>query len=151
RGVLWAGTSGGGVVRYSGGSFTSLRRTNGLADDFVTALAEDTEGNLWIGTPKGLCQLSDGKIPTFGKNEGFIADVNVAVAPSHKGGLWVASSEGCLYYDGGVQAFNSSNAGIGNQYVKCLLESKNGDVYLATGSMDVEVLSGGRVVARYPN
>jgi ligand-binding sensor domain-containing protein/signal transduction histidine kinase len=154
RGVLWGGTSGGGVVRYSGGSFTSLKRTNGLADDFVTALAEDTEGNLWIGTPNGLSQLSDVKIPTFGKTEGFIADVNVAVAASRKGGLWVASSEGCMYYDGGVggvQAFNMGNAGIGNQYIKCLVESKNGDVYLATGAMDVEVLSGGRVVAKYPN
>ncbi len=37
-------------IRCKDGSFTSLRRADGLASDFVMALAEDQEGSLWVGT-----------------------------------------------------------------------------------------------------
>ena len=32
-------------------------RENGLANDFITALCEDSEGSLWVGTREGLSQL----------------------------------------------------------------------------------------------
>lgn len=152
QGVVWAGTSGGGLVRYLNGVATQLRKTDGLADDFVSALAEDREGSLWIGTRNGLSQLSDVKIPTYGKAEGLTADVNVSVVASHKGGLWVATGVGFTYFDGGnqVQSYGAS-LGLGNAYIITLLEAKNGDIYLINGDMDVLVFSGGKIVARYPN
>ncbi len=149
QGAVWAGTSGGGLVRYLNGTAVPLGKTNGLTDDFVTALAEDNEGSVWIGTRNGLNQLSDVKIPTFGKTEGLTAEINLAVCASQNGGIWVAGGEGLTYFDGHARrcAFND---GFGNNYVKRVLEAKNGDLYLIN-RMDVEVLSGGKLVARYPN
>jgi signal transduction histidine kinase/streptogramin lyase len=174
HGVVWVGTSGGGLVRYRNGSTMQLRQTDGLADDFVFSITEDREGSLWIGTRNGLSQLSDVKIPTFGKTEGLTADVNTAVAPSRNGGLYVSSSAGLAHFDENAYChslssppnyftnftgsyFNkyigyySTDAGLSNPYVKNVYEARNGDLYLINGSLDVEILSGGKVVARYPN
>ncbi len=151
HGAIWVGTSGGGLARYLKDlTSTQFRQTDGLADDFVNALAEDKEGSLWIGTRNGLSQFSDVKIPTFGKTEGLTADVNISVAASHNGGLWVGTSEGINYFDGIPHPY-STGAGLKNKYVKGVFEARNGDVYLLNGSMDVEVFSGGKVVARYAN
>jgi ligand-binding sensor domain-containing protein/signal transduction histidine kinase len=150
QGVLWIGTSSGGLCRYFNGALSQLRKTDGLADDFVSALAEDNEGSLWVGTRNGLSQINDVKIPTFGKQEGFTADVDVGVYPSSKGGFWVATGEGFIYYDGYAHSY-SNNVGLANSYLLRVFEAKNGDLYLVNGSRDVEVFSDGKVVARYPN
>jgi ligand-binding sensor domain-containing protein/signal transduction histidine kinase len=151
EGAVWAGTSGGGLVRILNGTLTQFRKIDGLADDFVSALAEDKEGSLWVGTRNGLSQLSDVKIPTFGKTEGLTADVNVGVYASRKGGVWVGTGEGVTYFDGYAHPYASTNAGLRNAYVMQVYEAKNGDLYLINGSKDVEIFSGGKVVARYRN
>jgi len=69
-------------MRFAGGVYSQLTRSNGLADNFITALAEDREGSLWVGTLRGLNQISDVKIPTFGKSEDLPSQVNVAVSAS---------------------------------------------------------------------
>ena len=152
RGAVWIGTAGSGLVRFQGGVITQLRKAGGLVDDFVTALAEDTEGNLWIGTPNGLSQLSDVKIPTVGKAEGLAADLYVSVVASHKGGLWLATGGGFTYYDGptNIQVYPES-LGLGNGYIGTILEATNGDVYLVNGSREILIFSGEKIVARYPN
>jgi ligand-binding sensor domain-containing protein/signal transduction histidine kinase len=152
HGILWAGTTGSGLFRFQNDVATQFRKTDGLADDFVTALAEDKEGNLWVGTRNGLSQLSDVKIPIFGKTEGLTADVDVSVAPSRRGGIWVATSSGFTHFDGGtnIQVY-SSEVGLTNTYIITMLEAKNGDIYLINGDMEILVFSGGKIVARYPN
>jgi ligand-binding sensor domain-containing protein/signal transduction histidine kinase len=150
KGMLWAGTSGGGLIRFQNGIPVELRQKHGLADDFVTSLAEDDEGSLWVGTRNGLSQISDVKLPTFGKTEGLTADVNVAVAGSCSNGLWVATSEGFSYFDGIAHPF-TNQAALANPYITTVFEARNGDLYLMDGSMNLLVVSGGQVVATYPN
>ena len=151
-GALWVGTSGEGLVRYWKGTVTHLRKIDGLADDFITALAEDREDSLWVGTRSGLSQLSDIKIPTFGQAEGLPGEVKVSVSASSKGGIWVATSSGFTAFDGrtNIQSY-SGEVGLSNSYVMRTLEARDGNLYLITGARDVEVFSGGKIVAKYPN
>ena len=149
-GAIWAATSGGGLVRFWGEETTAFRKTDGLADDFVTALMEDAEASLWVGTRGGLSQLSPVKIPMFGKTEGLMADVNVDVTASQRGGLWIGTGDGFTYFDGWGHSY-SNDVGLANSYIKRLFEARNGDLYLINGSMDVEIFSGGKIVARHAN
>jgi ligand-binding sensor domain-containing protein/signal transduction histidine kinase len=150
HGAVWAGTSGGGLFRFSGETSTQFRKVDGLADDFVNALAEDEEGSLWVGTRAGLSQLSDVKIPTFGKGDGLTAEVNVAVSGSHTGGLWIATDQGFSHLDGSVVSYGT-NLGLSELYINGILEAKSGDVYLLNGRKDIQVFSSGQIVASYPN
>src|SRR5580692_11318456 len=56
-GALWIGTEGGGLVRYAGGQFRSWSTRDGLSNDFVRKIAEDTHGAIWAGTDNGLLRL----------------------------------------------------------------------------------------------
>jgi ligand-binding sensor domain-containing protein/signal transduction histidine kinase len=148
EGTLWIGTSGGGIARYVNGTITHFRRTDGLADDFVSALAEDNEGSLWVGTRNGLSQLNDVKIPTYGKTEG-LSELNIAVRPScsNSNAFWIATDEGFTFFDGSPHSV--TNAGFRNRYLVNVHEARNGDLYVINGSKDIEIFSNGKIVARH--
>lgn len=53
RGDLWFGAyiaRGGGVACFREGAVQSFNHDTGLADDYVTTLAEDVDGSIWVGT-----------------------------------------------------------------------------------------------------
>ena len=150
HGILWIGTTGDGLIRCKNGTFSSLRKSDGLASDFILALAEDYEGNLWVGTRDGMSQLTDVKFPTYSSADGIPNDNAVhSVSASPRGGLWVSTSIGALYFDHGVTRICSTNSGLAIPFVKRTLEAKNGDMFVLSGQNQIEVLSEGGVVARY--
>ena len=152
RGAVWAGADGEGLLRYWNGALAWLRKVDGLSDNAVRSLAEDREGNLWVGTRHGLNELSDIKIPTFGLGEGWPGELKTSVCVARDGGLWVTTSSGFLHSDGRTNvSWYSADVGLSNSYVTRALEGRDGNVYLATGARDIEVFAGGKIVARYPN
>lgn len=55
-GNLWFGTTGEGVYRYDGKTFTNFTEKDGLSSNTVCSVLEDKIGNLWFGTTAGLCR-----------------------------------------------------------------------------------------------
>jgi ligand-binding sensor domain-containing protein/signal transduction histidine kinase len=151
RGVLWIGTSGRGLVRRFHDRDETFQRQDGLTDDFVTALAEDREGSIWVGTRDGLNQFTDVKFPTYSMTSGVAGREVLSVSASRKGGVWVTMETGLAYFDGTNATDYSAGAGFQTPYLKQSLETRNGDLYLINGNMDVEIFSDGKVVARHPN
>lgn len=61
-GAVWAGTEGGGLVRWSGGVATRFTTREGLPDDRVVGVATGPEGDLWVSTASGLARLHSGTL-----------------------------------------------------------------------------------------
>ncbi|MDE2814209.1 MAG: hypothetical protein OXM01_14350, partial [Gemmatimonadota bacterium] len=61
QGCLWIGTSGGGVLKYDGRGFQSIRLGKSTLENIVEAILRDSRGRLWFGTRAGLIayQLGD--------------------------------------------------------------------------------------------
>lgn len=58
RGFIWVGTRIGlNVFNRKTGKFKRFSTNDGLPDHTISNIAEDRNGNLWLTTPKGLCQL----------------------------------------------------------------------------------------------
>jgi ligand-binding sensor domain-containing protein/signal transduction histidine kinase len=148
HGTVWIGTAGQGLERYRKGGYTALRKTDGLASDYVNALAEDTEGSLWVGTRGGLSQLTDVKFRTYPAAQNPAVREALAVGASRKGGIWVGSSGGLTYFDRWPRTYGVE-AGLSNTYIKRVFEASNGDVYLVSGNKSLVVFSGERAVATY--
>jgi len=148
NGIVWIGTSGQGLACYRNGAYSFLRKTNGLANDYVRCLAEDREGSLWVGTREGFSQLTDVKFPTQPASEFPNAQDALAVGASHKGGIWVGSTAGLTYYDGKPKTYGVE-AGLVNPYTKRVFEAANGDVYLVIGLKSLVIFSEGKVVTNY--
>ncbi len=151
HGILWAGTSKMGLVRIENDEITVLRKADGLGSDSITSLFEDREGSLWIGTLDGLSQLTDLKFPIYSAKEGLLPGEALTVAASPKGGLWISLSTGAAYFDGKTFRNYSDDWLLPNHYVRRIFEAKNGDVYLADGDKNLNVLAGDRLAVRYLN
>lgn len=150
QGVLWIGSTVNGVARYRKGEYEYLRRADGLAGNFVQALLEDTEGNIWIGTSSGLTQLTDVKFPSVRDTaEPQFQNVS-SVCASKNGGIWMGSSAGLSYHDGKAirQTFRRADL-VPTESVKRVYEAKNGDVYFVAGLQSLGVLSEGKLTKVY--
>jgi len=54
EGNYWVGTSGRGVLKFDGHSWSTLNTADGLIHDEVDAIGQDERGDLWFGTPRGV-------------------------------------------------------------------------------------------------
>jgi signal transduction histidine kinase/ligand-binding sensor domain-containing protein len=96
-GDVWVGTLGAGLARFDGRRFVpALTAGDGLASDAITALADDGNGNLWVGTDKGLNRVSGGRVrQTFTTADGLPANT-VRCLLAAEGALWVGTSAGLV-------------------------------------------------------
>jgi ligand-binding sensor domain-containing protein len=150
RGAMWIGTSGGGLIRHFNGETSYLRRTNGLAEDYVSSLCEDHEGSLWVGTRDGLTQISDLKFPTASTPDHPLNEPVHGVCASRNGGIWCATSAGIYNFKDKSVSFlpDSTNS---NPYTKRVFESRDGDLYALSGVREVRIFSNNKLVATHPN
>jgi ligand-binding sensor domain-containing protein len=142
KGNLWFITTGDGVYKYDGKSFSQFTTANGLNGNMVYCILEDKEGKIWIGTVAGVC-LYDGK--TFSEiriplpenlppNKYQNTHGVFSIMQDKSGKLWFASIDGVYFYDGktftpfivneGVDGLNSSNNNM--EYI---LEDKEGNLW----------------------
>ena len=63
QGNIWMGTSGGGVLRYDGQTFQSVRLGPSALENKVEAVLCDRRGRLWFGTRAGLVAYQPGHTP----------------------------------------------------------------------------------------
>ena len=63
QGNIWMGTSGGGVLRYDGQTFQSIRLEPSAFKNMVEAVLCDRRGRLWFGTRAGLVAYQPGHTP----------------------------------------------------------------------------------------
>ncbi len=101
--TLWIGTAEGGLnkLEISSGLFTHFTTRNGLPNNIINGILEDSEGKLWISTNNGLSRF-DIKSNTF-RNY----DVQDGLQENEfNGNAYFASKNGELFF-GGMNGFNS--------------------------------------------
>ena len=91
-GNIWVGGEG-GLARWDGREWRRFTTEQGLSSNRVRALADDVEGNLWIGTSDaGLNRLKDGAVTVFRKSaDGLPGDAVVTLHVSGDGALWIGT------------------------------------------------------------
>ena len=149
HGAIWIGTTGEGLHCYKNGTLSTLRKADGLADDTITSLYEDREGSIWVGTRNGLSQISDIKIPLISTQQGLPDRMSHDVCTSADGGVLTATSQGVSEITRNQFRSYSAEQGLSSLYVKRVLQARDGDIYLVNGDKQVEIISGGKVVARH--
>jgi signal transduction histidine kinase/ligand-binding sensor domain-containing protein/CheY-like chemotaxis protein len=90
--ALWIASFEGGLTRYSEGRFQTFGVHEELPGNIINALAQTSDGTLWIGTDKGLAVFQSGRFLTsIGQQQLPKEPVN-ALAISPEGTLWVATA-----------------------------------------------------------
>jgi ligand-binding sensor domain-containing protein len=83
QGTMWVGTLDDGIYRIANGQVDHYRSTEGLSADLVRAFLLDREGNLWVGTSKGLDRFRELPVVSYTKTEGLSSEdaASIAVSP----------------------------------------------------------------------
>jgi ligand-binding sensor domain-containing protein/signal transduction histidine kinase len=132
-GSLWAGTDGGGLVRYKNGVFRIYSKAEGLTNGFVRAVYEDREGRLWVGTDDGLFQLTGERFIRIDSNDKFPAIAVHDIRADHSGRLWVGGSRLVMIQGGESREFFLEGYPSATR-VKSILETSDGTIWVGTVS-----------------
>ena len=134
QGVFWAGTQG-GLAQWIDGHWKLFTTKDGLSSDSIRAIADDPEGNLWIGTERGgLNRMRDGQCTVFRRQpkQGLPSDNVSSLYADAQGVLWIGTSSGLARYDHGHWTTYSTSEGLASDKIGYLVEDSLG--YLWIGS-----------------
>lgn len=133
KGYMWFGTSK-GLFQFDGKNYRRFTSKEGLANDVVTALAEDSLGRIWIGYQDGqLGIVNNGNIEKFNPPEGNATKGISDILFDSKGNLWFATFNDGLYYFVANRLYRVDNAeGLPDLYIYDLAEDANGNIWVGT-------------------
>ncbi len=107
-GYIWFGTTRDGVARYDPsaalrGDGPSLRYSttaDGLAGNWVSAIAQDERGDIWFATGGGVSRYDGTRFTSYTTKDGLASDQVWCLLIDREGWLWAGTEEGVSRFDG---------------------------------------------------
>jgi signal transduction histidine kinase/ligand-binding sensor domain-containing protein len=126
---LWVGTDSQGLLRLNSEGVVKLSESDDSSPGAVTAVFEDREGNLWIGSAHGLERLRDRAFVTYSLAEGLPADGNKPVFVDSENRVWFPPVNGGLWWVKGTDHGRVSEAGLERDIVYSIA-GRDGELWL---------------------
>jgi len=142
--IVWIGTYGGGLNRFDPVTekFTVYRtdpaKPDGIRDDYLLSLLEDSRGWLWLGTNTGLAKFDreTGTTVVYRAKDGLCDDVIYGILEDEQGNIWVSTNRGLSRFDPINKKFKNFDIHDG-------LQSYEFNTYSAHRAADGELFFGG--------
>lgn len=136
-GTKWIALAGSGVVCIdSAFNRASYSRSTGLAGNYINAIAEDPQGNLWFGSnSNGVSRLDrQGVWLQFtSAGSGLISDHVTHIAVEKQGRLWFVTPQGISVFDGAAwMSYTGRNSPLGSSSPTSLVIDRDGSKWIGT-------------------
>ena len=147
-GIVWAGTRGGGLKKFDPKTerfvryLPDLSNPQKLSHPIVTALLEDRNGVLWVGTPRGLNSLDEER-EHFARFTDDTSEIGgtcshwvLSILEDRSGTLWIGTSAGLSRFDRALNRFVRYGSTKGhtlrlpNDTVTALCGDRNGLIWI---------------------
>lgn len=138
KGNLWFGTSGNGVSRYDGKTFTNFSSAHGLVHNLINSIIEDSKGNIWFSTFGGVSKYDGVSFKNFTTAHGLPDNDVIQSLEDSRGNIWLTTEKGLCRYlpassDTAARLFiqyGEKNGFIGN-YARAIIEDKIGNIWVS--------------------
>ncbi|AXC11905.1 Membrane associated, signal transduction histidine kinase-like ATPase [Acidisarcina polymorpha] len=130
QGSLWIGVYSQGIYRVHGENVDHFRSADGLSDDFVQHFYEDREGNLWVGSDKGIDLFHDVPVATFAPHQALDVSEVDSVLTSRDGTVWVGSDSALEGLHGDQVSLIRTGKGLPGNQVTSLFEDHAGRLWV---------------------
>ncbi len=145
-GRVWVGTYGGGLARLERGRFRRWGPEEGFHNLTVWAIAGDGGNGVWAGTfGDGLYHVTDRVVGHLGAADGLPSDLVRCLLRSRTGELWVGTANGLARVEGRRAWVPEGLEELGGVTVFDILETDDGDLWLATNGSGVFRWNGKRL------
>lgn len=135
-GGFWVGYDGGGVELLEDDRLRSAPFRE-APNPFISALAEDLDGRLWVGTREGLFSWDGSALEHHGESAGLIDRAHVvSLHVDARGHLWVGTGgEGIARLCRGRERFErfGLEGELGRSHINDFLEDRDGSLWIASG------------------
>jgi len=107
---------------------------HGLPQDTIRAIAQTTDGYLWLGTDEGLARFDGYEFVVYSKANGDLpANSITALASAGDGSLWIGTSNGlALYRDKQFRTYTTKQ-GLPDDAITALYEDHAGTLWIVAG------------------
>lgn len=132
-GNVWAATNK-GLLRFRDYKLTDQFSANdGLPNEFMTFVYEDTKGSMWFGGYGGLSKFEDGRFTNFTRNEGLVGNYVRTIYEDAQGALWIGTYDEGLsrFKDGKFVNYKEEN-GLFNSGVFAIEEDERGNFWISS-------------------
>lgn len=148
---IWIAAGSHGVIRLNASGSAWIQNWDARSRGMVTALFEDRERNLWLGTTRGIERWRDGAFATYADLRGLPSDRIGPVHVNSAGRTWFAPTERGLYWLDGEQAHAVNVGGLADDVVYSL-DGQGNTVWVGRqygGLTRVQMTSTGPSATRY--
>lgn len=132
-GIVWAATSK-GILRFNNYQLEKFYSvSDGLPNEFMTTIFEDSKGRFWFGGYGGLSELKDGRFISYTAKEGLAGNYVRSVYEDREGVLWIGTYDEGLsrFKDGKFVNFKEEN-GLFNNGVFAIEEDSRGYFWISS-------------------
>jgi signal transduction histidine kinase/ligand-binding sensor domain-containing protein len=93
-GGIWIGTHERGIIHLHQGRTDVFTTSDGLSGNIICSLFEDHEGNVWVGTTRGIDRFRELPVSTTSIRRG-LSNTNSLTAATD-GSIWIATHDGLI-------------------------------------------------------
>jgi ligand-binding sensor domain-containing protein/signal transduction histidine kinase len=146
---IWVGTADDGLFLFETNHFVPAPGAE-IPGPKIFALFESRNGQLWVGTQKGLGNFDGQKWKVFTTRDGLSENSVRAIAEDDGGNLWIGTeSRGLNFFkDGKFTSYHADGNGLPGDDISCLYAEKGGVLWVGTGGHGLARFENGRW-ARY--
>ncbi|WP_093207779.1 ligand-binding sensor domain-containing protein [Siphonobacter aquaeclarae] len=128
-------------LQGQGLTFKHLSTRDGLSDNVVYAIAQDTTGYMWFATSHGLNVYDSRRIRSFigrpGDSLKLSGNYVTALLSDSRGTLWVGTSTGLNIFNPQTESFrpiveSRKKYGLANGQINCFYEDSKGRIWVCT-------------------
>lgn len=122
-------------------NFNKYNVRNGLPQNTVYKIFQDSRGYIWFGTDGGGVSKFDGKKHYYyNKSNGLSGNVVRDIIEDNAGNIWFATDEGVSKFNGlTFENFNTSN-GLSNNITVVLLEDSKNNIWVGTAGGGLNII-----------
>lgn len=100
-GNIWIGTSGQGIMKFSGKAFVNYTSEDGIVDNIILSIQEDGDGSLWLGSySSGAVKFKDGENSVINDSTGLSNNRVWSILIDKSGRKWFGTALGLTLIDG---------------------------------------------------
>ncbi len=130
-GTLWAGTEGGGLMRYQKGTFRAFGNADGLTNGFVRVIFEDSKQQLWVGTDVGLFRMENDKLIRVDNHDG-VPRMSVHTICEDRAGRLLIGGTGLLILHGTTTNYFTSSESQADKSIRTIRQTADGTLWIGT-------------------